>query len=158
MTKSFSDLLAQLANHAASLNDNLLAHILRMAVLEATKSGAPAPQALIGVWDWDLTNDLAYLDPACAQMFGVKPRKGVPSSIWMKAIHPDDASRVSEEIRKMLKTGGEYQLEYRLIVNDSARWISAKGYCTLDSSNRPERFPGAILELPDRSASRRHLN
>jgi PAS domain-containing protein len=158
MTKSFSDLLAHLANHAASLDENMLSHILNMGVIEATRSGAPAPQALVGVWDWDLTTDQAYLDPPCAEMFGVQPRKGVPSSIWMKAIHPDDVALVSREIAKTLQKGGEYQLQYRLIVDDRVKWILAKGYCTLDNSRRPERFPGAILELPGQPTFRLHVN
>jgi PAS domain-containing protein len=154
MTKSLSDTLRHLADHAASLNEKVLYHILKMGVIEARNKGMPAPLPVLGIWDWDLTSDLAYLDPTCASMFGVAPRKGVPSSAWMSAIHPDDVHSVSDEIRKTLKVGGAYQFEYRLIVNDRVKWILSKGYCTLDKSNRPERFPGAILEISTSSATK----
>jgi PAS domain-containing protein len=158
MTKPLSDVLKHLADHASSLNEKVLSHILRMGVLEADKSSVPAPVPILGVWDWDLTNDLAYLDPICAEMFGVEPKTGVPSSAWIKAIHPDDIPLVSNEIQKTMKDGGAYQLEYRLIINDRVRWILSKGYCTLDQSKRPERFPGAILEISADFVSRVRAN
>ena len=158
MTKLLSDVLAYLAEHAASLNENVLSHLLRMGSLEARLSDLPAPLPVLGVWDWDLLNDLAYLDPTCARMFGVEPKKGVPTSAWMSAIHPADVQMVTDKIGQTMKTGGEYQLEYRLIVNDRPKWILSKGHCTLDKSNRPERFPGAILELPNWCASRKHTH
>jgi PAS domain-containing protein len=148
MTKSLSDVLSRLANHAASFNENVLSHLLRMGSLEASLSEVPAPNPVLGIWDWDLQNDLAYLDPTCARLFGVEPKKGVRASDWMSAIHPADLRLVTTRIGNVMKTGGEYALEYRLIVNDKPRWVLSKGFCTLDKSNRPERFPGAILELP----------
>src|ERR1700743_439172 len=112
MTKSLSDLLMHLADYASSFNEQVLSHLFKMGALEARRSDIPAPLTVLGVWDWDLPNDLAYLDPTCARMFGVEPKKGLPTSAWVGAIHPADVEMVFEEIGKTMKTGGPYQLEY----------------------------------------------
>src|ERR1700753_1707734 len=142
MGRPFSDVSPTLAPYAASLNEKVLSHLLQVGALEARNAHLSAPLPILGVWDWDITSDRAYLDTTCARMFGVEPNKGVASSAWMPAIHPEDIHSVTEQLQKTFVSGGEYQLEYRLIVNDRPRWILSKGYCTLDSSKRPERFPG----------------
>src|ERR1700760_4678019 len=103
MATFFADVLTHLATHANSLNEKVLSHVLRMSALEARKTKLTAPLPVLGVWDWDLTNDLAYLDPTCAQMFGVEANKGVSSAAWLPAIHPDDVALVGEEIQKTFK-------------------------------------------------------
>src|ERR1700748_3316858 len=98
MTNSLARVLLQLADHAAVLNESFLAHLLRTTSLEASLSKLPAPRPVIGLWDWDLPNDLAYLDPTCARLFGVEPNKGLPSTSWISAIHPADRGIVADAI------------------------------------------------------------
>ena len=147
MTKSLSDLLSVLADHAASFNEHALTHILRIGFLEAKTAGVPAPMPVLGIWDWDVPNNLSHLDQTCARLYGVEPGKTITPKVWLEAIHPADRQMVTERVAQATKVGGDYQSEHRLIVDGKPKWILSKGHVVLDKSGRPERFPGAIFEL-----------
>jgi PAS domain-containing protein len=154
MAMTLSDLYLELAQHAVTHKQSLLAHITRMAALEALNKNIPVPVLgwnVLGIWDWDAVNDVTYLDEKCADLFSVDriaARKGLPISEYIKAIHPDDAPRVVDSILETLKKGGPYESRYRVISNGKVRNVVARGDCTLDASGKAVRFPGVILELP----------
>lgn len=154
MGMTLSDLYLDLAEHAVAHNHLLLAHISRMAALEARAKDIPLPVLgwnVLGIWDWDAVNDVTYLDENCADLFNVDrilARKGLPISDYIKAIHPDDARRVANSIMDALKRGGPYESCYRVVSNGKVRNVVARGDCTLDASGKAVRFPGFILELP----------
>lgn len=154
MAMSLSDLFAELAEYATSHNQPLIAHISRMAALEARGKDVPAPLLgwrIIGMWDWDAVNDITYFDEKCAELFNVDPdaaRKGLPISDYIKAIHHEDAPRVADAIMHALKNGGPYEARYRVVSDGRIRNVVARGACTLDTTGRAVRFPGFILELP----------
>ena len=152
MATSLHELFESIANQATLFEEPVLAHLCRMAALEAGESAIPmrAPTSqIIGIWDWDVVNDLDHLDPNCARLFGVpvdKAAKGMPINSYLQAVHPDDQAQLGSKITAALK-GGVFEAEYRVVSERRVRWVYARGYCTLDKSNRPERFPGAITGL-----------
>jgi PAS domain-containing protein len=154
MAMTLSDLFVELAQYAISFNQPTLAHISRMAALEAQGKDIPVPLLgwnIVGMWDWDAVNDVTYLDEKCAELFNVDPeaaKQGLPISDYIAAIHPEDAPRVGDAIMQALKNGGPYESRYRVISNGRIRNVVARGACTLDASGRAVRFPGVILELP----------
>lgn len=153
MATTFSDLLFELAGHAISQSQPLLAHLCRMAALEAQGKSIPIPLfgwKLLGMWDWDAVHDFVHLDDECAELFGIDPvevRKGISINECLKAIHRDDAQPMSDAVISTLKNGGTFEFQYRVISGDRERLVLAKGHCTLDSRGRAERFPGIIFEL-----------
>lgn len=155
MTMTLSDLFVELAHYSTSFNEHMLAHICRMAALEAQEKAIPAPLLdwhHLGKWDWDTVNDVTYLDAECAKLFNVNPevaQKGLPISDYIKAIHSDDAARVGDAIMNALKNGGPYECRYRVVSNGRIRNVVARGACTLDTSGRAVRFSGVILEIPN---------
>lgn len=91
MAMTLSDLFEELSAYASRYDQPVLAHISRMAALEAQGKNIPAPPLgwnILGMWDWDAVNDLTYLDPALADLFNVEPeaaKKGLPISDYIKA-------------------------------------------------------------------------
>lgn len=154
MAMTLSDMYLELAQHAVSHNEDLLAHISRMAALEARNKSIPLPILgwnVLGIWDWDVIGDVVYMEERCAELFDVPPdaaRKGLPISDFVKAMHPDDTARVTDAIMETLRRGGPFECRYRVIANGRTRNVVARGACTLDASGRAARFPGLILELP----------
>ena len=155
MAMTLSDIYLELAQHAVSHNEDLLAHISRMAALEVHGKDIPLPVLgwnVVGIWDWDVVHDIVYMEEKCAELFAVAPeaaRKGLPISEFVKAIHPDDAARVADSIMETLKKGGRFECRYRVIAGGRTRNVVARGACTMDASERAARFPGLILELPN---------
>jgi PAS domain-containing protein len=152
MARSLSELLKEIAGQASSFDEPVLSYLCQMAALEANNTVVPVQRIghnLVGMWDWDVSNDLTHSDPNCAALFGIasaRARKGLSIGSYLKAVHPDDVSLLKQTIANTLN-GGIFEAEYRIITNSNERWVFAKGYCTLDRWGRPERFPGMITEL-----------
>lgn len=165
--RSIGDLCNELAGLAKDSDHELLSYLLRMAAAEAYERGAVAIiqggfsfKPALGIWDWDVGNDRNYTDATCADLFGVGPKaaaKGVRNATFLKAIHPDDVAMLNNEIQKVIREGGDFTAEYRVISNGRIRWAYAKGRCTLSKSGRPERFPGAVLDITEIKARSRGL-
>jgi PAS domain S-box-containing protein len=108
----------------------------------------------IGTWDWDVNKDLVYADEGFARLYGVAPDKaatGVSLGEFTRNLHPDDKERVERTIERALRTGEEFNSEYRLNQSDgSVRWVSAIGRCSIGSDGAPARFPGVTIDITDR--------
>jgi len=155
MALNLAETLSLFADHAAASDEPVLAHICRMAALEAKGKDVTVPHtniSIIGMWDWDAVNDINHLDEGCAKLFGVDPvqaRNGMSINDYMRAVHPDDVDRLTSAIMQTLKAGGPIEIRYRVLSNGRVHHVLARGVCTLDKTGRAARFPGVILELPN---------
>ena len=162
MKRPLGDMCADIAKYAAARNHEFLAHLLRIAAVEADANAPGETYALpaiaqkdlvIGLWDWDVPNNVRYLDETGASLFGYARRTHFSEQDLVAKIHPDD---VAEWRRKVLRTatiGGTYSHTYRIVRNDSLIWVRAKGQCIMDKSGRPERFSGATIDITATRAS-----
>ena len=61
----------------------------------------------------------------------------MPIAEYVKAIHPEDLSRVKAKIEQAMQQPVVFQEEYRLVQKDgSIRWIDARGKCQFDAFGR----------------------
>jgi PAS domain-containing protein len=146
-----AEIFAKFADQAALFEEPVLAHLCRMAAIEATGTSVPEQTwgPIVGIWDWDVANDCNHLDPDGAQLFGIAPEKaakGLPNSAYLNAVHPHDVSAVTQALKAAM-TGGLFEARYRVLAGSRVRQVFAKGFCTRDQSNRPERLSGAIIQL-----------
>lgn len=162
MTRLIGDVCLDIASFAKEKQHEFLSYILRLAAAEAYQ-GSAAQQRLdwearpfttrpkiVGLWDWDISNNRSYLDQGCADFFGVDPddaARGQPLDNYLHGLHPDDKAYFSRTIDKVVRDGGEFEAEYRLIVGDRVRWVHARGHCRLDRGGRPVRMPGAVMDI-----------
>lgn len=161
------EICRELARTASEADDEVLAQLLRMAAVRAAASQLSHPEAslpivnqLVGVWDWDVTNDLVYTDGRFARMFGVpaeEAAKGMPLQIWLDAIHPDDVDAVAADIERALH-GRLFSREYRVMCGGNTNWVYARGKCTLDDNGRAVRFPGAIVDITQEKLADENLS
>jgi PAS domain S-box-containing protein len=104
-----------------------------------------------GVWDWDVPNDRVYASERFAKLFGVDParaREGAPAQEFLKAVYPEDLPFVQANTRQVLRSGGNYTRQYRVVQADgSHRWVEARGRVHLDAMGRPVRVPGVLLDI-----------
>ncbi|RZJ31208.1 MAG: PAS domain S-box protein, partial [Brevundimonas sp.] len=108
----------------------------------------------VGTWEWDLLTDRVVADARFAQIYGVDPtiaRDGAPIAEFFKAMHPDDADRVGEEIARTVRTHEPFRAEYRLVQPDGeVRWVIAEGRIIADADGKAIRFPGVTFDTTDR--------
>ena len=120
---------------------------------EERLSLALSGSSLVGTWDWDVRNDVVTADDKFAQMYNLDPLQaglGVPVSDFLKAIHPDDAARVGEEIGAALQDGSSFRSEYRLVSETGdISWVLASGRPRLGADGQAVRFPGVVVDVTE---------
>lgn len=120
---------------------------------------------LVSTWYWEIDSDIVIGDRILARSFGVSAESaanGLPLGIFIKAIHPDDRDRVTAAIQDCVKTGVEYEQEYRTIdVSGKQRWVIARGRRQEDADSGMRYMLGIIIDLTDRREAEekfRHSN
>ena len=46
-----------------------------------------------GVWDWDMSRDVADVSPSYRELFGLPPGAPVNYEVWLAHVHPEDRAR-----------------------------------------------------------------
>jgi PAS domain S-box-containing protein len=104
----------------------------------------------IGVWDWDIQNNINYSNEANAEFFGIAPEhalRGHPAGDILAGIHPDDIEYFRTTLYRSTKFGGIFHAEYRVTVGGSVRWLRSNGQCALGDDGRPMRMLGSVIDI-----------
>jgi PAS domain S-box-containing protein len=102
-----------------------------------------------GTWNWDIKNDVIIWDEYMHHLFGLKPGS-FPGyyEAALNLIHPEDHKRISEEVEAILKEGGKYETEFRIIHSDhTEHYIGARGRVYRDDAGNPLRMDGVCFDL-----------
>ncbi|MEQ8364231.1 MAG: PAS domain S-box protein [Cyclobacteriaceae bacterium] len=110
-----------------------------------------ASGAKVGIWDFDVANNILVWDDTMYQLYGVKKEQfsGVFEA-WQATVHPEDAEMANSAVQTALETGHELNLEFRVIRNDGAiRYITGRGVAKTDVNGKPIRLTGANWDVTD---------
>ena len=107
----------------------------------------------IGIWQWDVKNDVWYASPTYYTMLGHEYLGG-PSdrAVWLKRVHSDDRKTVTEKIKNVLDgLSATYQYEARMKHADgSYRWHRVIGSTVeRDEDGRPTCLMGVRIDITD---------
>ncbi len=105
--------------------------------------------ANIGIWDWMIPQNRIVWDERTCQMFGVDAKDDVNyKEAWKDIIHPNDRDRVKEAIDAALRNSQRYDLEYRVIRQDTHEIRYIKSYAKVTfSDSEPVRMTGVNLDI-----------
>ena len=155
--KPLGDLCLEIAEFAKDRDYRTLDYLMRMAAAEAydrtsepLTTQCPGKGELVGMWDWDVTNDKAYVDPPAARLFDVNPKAsvtGLPLEDYMKAIHPHDVTSFSASVCRAAREGGRFKSTYRVVNQGRIVWVYAEGSCFVGPGKVPVWFPGALFDI-----------
>ena len=115
----------------------------------------------IGIWDWNIKNDIWHASPMFYSMLGYEPVSG-PSDreVWLQRVHPDEREAVAGKIKKVIDgLGDDYQYEARMKHADgSYRWHSVMGN-TIEWENdgKPSRLIGVRMDITDRKQAEEEI-
>jgi PAS domain S-box-containing protein len=105
-----------------------------------------------GVFDLNLlTGDIGGT-PLFFDLLGLKSRhRHLTREEWVACIHPDDMEAVVIELGAAIDAGGEYQSEYRtLLQSGEVRWLACRGQIVKDSAGHKVRAVGTISDITER--------
>lgn len=116
----------------------------------------------VGTWDWDICANRAVCSDSYYALYGLSPKKGLPSyEDWSSCIHPDDRARAAETIRSASErraAGGHYVDEFRVVWPDGTiRWLAARGIIERDTNGNPARIFGANIDITSQKDREQHL-
>lgn len=122
---------------------------------------ALAASGMVGVWDWDIAQNLVTSDVPFATMYGVDPeraRLGAPIEDFVEGVHPDDRQFLTDQINAAIAAGGDFRAEYRLVGKDGdVRWVLALGRVARNAQGETERLPGVVVDITERKANEARL-
>jgi PAS domain S-box-containing protein len=106
-----------------------------------------------GAWDWDIGAKRLHADERFASLNALDPdeaSKGLPTSAFFAAIHPEDQARIRIAVAGILSGAEVFSKEYRVVARDgSVTWVHARGRCHLDDQDRPTRFTGVLVDVTE---------
>jgi PAS domain S-box-containing protein len=104
-----------------------------------------------GVWDWDMSRDVAAVSPSYRELFGIPPDTPVTYETWLSCIHPDDLERCrrfGEVFFASRET--DWRLEFRIVTpHRGVRWHRAIGRVYRDEQGKPLRFVGVSTDVTE---------
>lgn len=111
-----------------------------------------AQAAGMGRWDHNPSKGLRYWDARARAIFGIPPDAPPSTTLFEKAVHPDDLASVRAAVKATLDPGGSGLMnqEYRIIrQNGAVRWVEAFGRAFFE--NRIcVRFVGVVSDVTER--------
>ncbi len=105
--------------------------------------------AQIGIWEWDLQTDKAYVNDQWRVIFGVGAEHAVSYDDFVSRLHPEDLAPFSAMVDRALSGEGAIDAETRIIRADNKEtsWIASKGKVFFDENRKPIRAMGAVWDI-----------
>lgn len=81
----------------------------------------------IALWSWNVDSDALTMDEIGHALWTVPPEVPVTFEDLSAQIHPADRDRVRVAFNATRGIVGPYEIDFRILVEDDVRWISARG-------------------------------
>jgi two-component sensor histidine kinase len=83
--------------------------------------------ASIALWSWDVDCNTFNMDARGFQLWGLQQADTVKFEELSAHIHPADRDRVGAAFLATRSVHGPYEIDFRIMLGDEIRWISARG-------------------------------
>lgn len=104
--------------------------------------------AHIGSWYLDLrTNQLTWSDETY-RIFGVPIGQALMDTDFLAIVHPDDVAYVKELWEAVLQ-GGPYDIEHRIVVAGTVKWVREKVELEFDAEGKPIYGIGTVQDITE---------
>lgn len=108
-----------------------------------------------GIWDWDLVSNEVFFSPRWKEQLGYEDNElGNNFDVFRELCHPEDFSRVMDEVQNHIESKTPYDTEFRMRTKSGDhKWINARGQAVWDNRGRPVRMAGCHSDIDFRKAS-----
>ena len=83
--------------------------------------------ACVALWSWHVEDDRFAMDERGFELWGLPWCEQVTFEELSANIHPADRDRVRAAFNATRSVAGSYEIDFRILVGDGIRWISARG-------------------------------
>jgi PAS domain S-box-containing protein len=113
----------------------------------------------LAVWNWNIPEDRIEADENSPQLFGLPPGR-FPKSLagFAVLIHPDDRSRVQDQITAAIQEETDCHSEFRVVwPNETVRLLSVRATVYRDAANKPIRMTGITWDITEHREAEENL-
>lgn len=103
----------------------------------------------VALWSWNVDDDRITMDEQAFQLWGVPQSDEVTFEDLSSHIHPADRDRVRAAFVATRAVVGPYEIDFRIMLGDRIRWISARGLGD-DSGLHERHMFGVFLDVTGR--------
>jgi PAS domain S-box-containing protein len=104
----------------------------------------------VGLWMWDVTNDLIWATENWRRMFGFPPEAIIRYETFLQRVHESDRQAVALAVERAFSQKADYVSEHRVLLPDAAiRWITAHGRMHPGAVATQVRMLGASVDITD---------
>ncbi|CAN5228213.1 hypothetical protein BH10PSE9_BH10PSE9_02090 [soil metagenome] len=81
----------------------------------------------VTLWSWNVDTDALAMDDRAYDLWGIPRSKDVKFEDLSAHIHPADRDRVRAAFNATRAIVGPYEIDFRIMIGDELKWISARG-------------------------------
>jgi two-component sensor histidine kinase len=81
----------------------------------------------VALWSWNVESDHFTMDARAFDLWGLPWAPDVSFEELSAHIHPADRNRVRAAFSSTRSVAGSYEIDFRIMVGEQVRWISARG-------------------------------
>jgi PAS domain S-box-containing protein len=108
----------------------------------------------LGSWALDVENMLLHASASCRSHFGRGPDAPFGYEQLLSSIHPDDLARMRAAVDQTLRTGKDYEIEYRTVWPDgTTHWIDVRARALRTSAGAINQLVGVSSDITERKTS-----
>jgi len=114
----------------------------------------------VGVWDYDITNNLLVWDHQMYSLYGIHEEDFSGAyDAWQTGLHPDDAARGDEEIQMAIRGEKEFDTEFRVVWPDETiHYIRAYAIVYRDKDGKASHMIGTNWDITSQKQLETLLN
>jgi PAS domain S-box-containing protein len=110
-----------------------------------------AVSAGVGLWKLDLRTGLFWATARGLELFGFAADHRLCVDEFLDVVHPEDRDLVLRTVREATQSDDDFRVEYRIIRNNSIRWIISRGRRQLSDVGEPGGgLMGVSADITDR--------
>ncbi|MBN2283823.1 MAG: PAS domain S-box protein [Deltaproteobacteria bacterium] len=116
--------------------------------------------AHIGHWELNLKSSVLEWSDEIYRILGLKPREFDASrDAFLVAVHPDDRDAVIAAYRNAVEKKTQYDIEYRLLLNDgTVKYVNEKLQTIYDDNGIPVFFMGTVQDITGSKEAEERVN
>jgi len=113
----------------------------------------------LGTWSRDLQTGVVEWSPELEAIFGLAPGTFARNeAAFFDFIHPDDRERVGAAVEESLRTGKDYQVEFRFSRADKTEgWMEGRGRTLIGEDGKPWTMAGVGIDITDKKRAEKQL-
>ena len=139
-----------LGSHIAFLRDRTAERNTERQRIESQRLAELALLAgRMGSWIWKSETGQITWNRTLEEIYGMEPSDSAAGyEAFIARIHPEDRESVRQSISQTLRSGSNYQLEYRIVrMDEEVRWIADRGQVLLDELGQRVGLAGVCWDI-----------